>query len=408
MCEEVLTVTELNTRVRSRLEMDPALARVAVAGEVSGYKRYAGSGYHYFSLKDERCVVSCVITRMNARHLRVLPQDGMGVVLLGNVTLYEPQGKYQLNVTEVLPLGAGELEAAFERLRARLEAEGLFDPAKKRPLPRYPERVGVITSASGAVIHDIIRTLGKRWPAAKILLMPVAVQGESAPGQIAAAILWASRHRVADVLITGRGGGSREDLWAFNDEGVARAIAACQIPVISAVGHRPDITIADYVADFSAHTPTDAAEIAGPDTGEVLTAVHSYAGRLARAVETDLKNLSRQVRALADRPVLSDPGALFRSRRQTLDWRMESLYAAMERGNTARRGRLEALTARLDALSPLRVLARGYAVVQREGRPLRRTAEAAPGDHLQLRLSDGQIHCTVEESFPDDGTEAEL
>ena len=397
MRETVFSVTELNGFVRSRLESDPALMHVAVQGEVSGYKMYPGSGYHYFTLKDRKSVVSCVITRTNARRLRFLPQESMSVVLMGFVTLYEPQGKYQLSVTDVLPVGAGDLEAEFERLRARLEAEGLFDPLRKKPLPRCPERVAVVTSESGAVIHDIIRTLGKRWPAAKILLLPVLVQGEGAPAEIVRAIRYANEHRVADVMIVGRGGGSREDLWAFNDEGVARAIFASEIPVISAVGHRPDVTISDYVADMSAHTPTDAAEIAAPDAADVRLSLQQSDLRLSQAMSNRLELLSRRLRELAARPVLADPAVYFSGKRQTLDWQMTKLCAAMERRVGGDRRRFAEAAARLDALSPLKVLSRGYAIAEKDGEPIRRTEEARPGERIDVILADGALGCTVEE-----------
>lgn len=397
MREEIFTVSELNAFVRARLESDPALVRIAVQGEISGYKMYPSSGYHYFSLKDKKCVVSCVITRMNARCIRFLPQEAMNVVLIGYVTLYEPQGKYQLSVTDILPVGAGDLEAEFERLRARLEAEGLFDPAHKKQLPLFPERVAVVTSESGAVIHDIIRTLGKRWPAAKILLLPVLVQGEGAPAEIVGAIRYANKWKIADVMIVGRGGGSREDLWAFNDEGVARAIYESEIPVISAVGHRPDVTIADYTADMSAHTPTDAAEIAGPNSADIAMQLRQTELRLGRAMQNRLDMISRRVEELSQRPVLSDPGALLVSRRQTLDWQTASLCTAMEKAIAARRGRFAADAAKLDALSPLKVLYRGYAIAEKDGRPIRSSESVSVGDRVDVRLGDGRLGCTVEE-----------
>lgn len=400
-----MSVTELNGFVRTRLEGDPALMHVAVQGEVSGYKQYPGSGYHYFSLKDKKCVVSCVITRMNARRLRHLPQEAMSVVLMGFVTLYEPQGKYQLSVTDVLPVGAGDLEAEFERLRAKLEAEGLFDPAHKKPLPRYPERVAVVTSESGAVIHDVIRTLGKRWPSAKILLLPVPVQGEDAPAEIVRAIRYANEHRAADVMIVGRGGGSREDLWAFNDENVARAIFASDIPVISAVGHRPDVTIADYVADVSAHTPTDAAEIAGPNAEDIRLALGQREIRLRRAAENRLELLSRRLRDLAARPVLADPAALFSAKRQTLDWQTARLCAAMDLRIAEERRRYAGYAAKLDALSPLKVLSRGYAIAEKDGAPLRRAAEVRAGERITVKLAEGVLGCTVEEVGDNGGKE---
>lgn len=397
MRESVLTVSQLNSFVRSRLENDPALARVAVQGEVSGYKMYSGSGYHYFSLKDKNCVVSCVITRMNARRLRFLPRDGVSVILLGNITLYEPQGKYQLSVTDVIPAGAGDLEAEFERLRAKLEEEGLFDPARKRPLPRFPERVAVVTSESGAVIHDIIRTLGKRWPAAKILLLPVLVQGEGAPAEIIRAIRLANEWKIADVMIVGRGGGSREDLWAFNDEGVARAIFASEIPVISAVGHRPDITIADYVADASAHTPTDAAEIAGPRAEDIRLFLEQTNVRLLQAMDGRLSAQARRLAELSTRPVLCDPARMFDPMRQRLDMDTSRLCAAAERAFAVRRRSFAELAAKLDALSPLKVLSRGYSIAEKDGIPLTDVSDVHPGEHIDITLSGGSLGCTVEE-----------
>ena len=392
-----MSVTELNGFVRARLEGDPALMHVAVQGEVSGYKMYPGSGYHYFSLKDRKCVVSCVITRLNARRLRHLPQESMSVILMGYVTLYEPQGKYQLSVTDVLPVGAGDLEAEFERLRAKLEAEGLFDPVHKKPLPRYPERVAVVTSESGAVIHDIIRTLGKRWPAAKILLLPVLVQGEGAPAEIVRAIRYANEHLVADVMIVGRGGGSREDLWAFNDEGVARAIYASEIPVISAVGHRPDVTIADYVADIMAHTPTDAAEIAGPNAEDIRLSIGQSGLRLRQAVDQRIELLSRRLHELAGRPVMADPAAMFSAKRQMLDWQTARLCAAMDRRTAEERRRFSECAAKLDALSPLKVLSRGYAIAEKDGVPVRRASEVRSGERIDVKLAEGTLGCTVEE-----------
>ena len=396
MPETVYSVTQLNRLVRSRVETDPMLLRLAVQGEVTGYKRYP-SGYHYFSLKDEKCVVSCVITRMNASRLRFLPENGKTVLLLGSITLYEPQGKYQFTATDVLPVGEGALEAEYERLRQKLEAEGLFDPAHKKPLPPYPERVAVVTSASGAVIHDILRTLKKTWPAAKVLLLPVAVQGAAAPGEIVRAIRLANLWRVADVMIVGRGGGSREELWAFNDEGVARAIFASEIPVVSAVGHEPDVTIADYVADRSAHTPTAAAELVGAHGAELRHRLSLGRQRLERGMQDRLDELSYRLDALAGSPALTDPGQAVGARRQALETLAASLSAAMQNMLSERRHVFARLASTLDALSPLAVLGRGYALAQKDGVLLRGAAQVRVGDRIEITLAGADLGCLVEE-----------
>ncbi len=396
MPETVYSVTQLNRLVRSRVETDPMLLRLAVQGEVTGYKRYP-SGYHYFSLKDEKCVVNCVITRMNASRLRFLPENGKTVLLIGSVTLYEPQGKYQFTATDVLPVGEGALEAEYERLRAKLEAEGLFDPAHKKPLPPYPERVAVVTSASGAVIHDILRTLKKTWPAAKVLLLPVAVQGAAAPGEIVRAIRLANLWRVADVMIVGRGGGSREELWAFNDEGVARAIYASEIPVVSAVGHEPDVTIADYVADRSAHTPTAAAELVGARGAELRHRLSLGRQRLERGMQDRLDELSYRLDTLAGSPAMTDPDLPVGRRRQALETLASSLSAAMRNTLSERRHGFARLASTLDALSPLAVLGRGYALAQKDGIPLRGAAQVRVGDRIDITLAGADLGCLVEE-----------
>ncbi len=396
MPDTVYSVTQLNRLVRSRVETDPMLLRLAVQGEVTGYKRYP-SGYHYFSLKDEKCVVSCVITRMNASRLRFLPENGKTFLFLGSVTLYEPQGKYQFTVTDVMPVGEGALEAEYERLRAKLEAEGLFDPAHKKPLPPYPMRVAVATSASGAVIHDIIRTLKRTWPAAKVLLLPVAVQGASAPGEIVRAIRLANAWQIADVMIVGRGGGSREELWAFNDEGVARAIYASHIPIVSAVGHEPDVTIADYVADRSAHTPTAAAELIGAKGAELKTRLPQMDDRLLRAVQDRLDELSYRLDTLASAPALTDPVYAVETRRNALDAARMGLLSGMEKTVSAQRNILAQQAAKLDALSPLAVLGRGYALARKDGAPLLDVGEIRVGDRIDITLAGADLGCTVEE-----------
>ena len=396
MNETVFTVTALNSRVKALLEADPMLARVAVKGELSNYKVYP-SGHHYFTLKDAESSVRCVMFRSSAERLRFRPESGMGVTVTGRVSVFPRDGAYQVYVTGMVPDGIGDLQVAFEQLKAKLAAEGLFDPDHKKPLPPYPGRVAVITSGAGAAVHDVIRVLGRRWPLAKILVLPVRVQGAEAPPEIVGAILYANRYQVADLIITGRGGGSMEDLWAFNDERVARAIYDSEIPVISAVGHEPDVTIADYVADRRAATPSNAAEIAGPDVDELLAWLRQQDARLGQALSGRLDTLRRKLEQLGKRPALTDPEVYLGTKAMALDYSRSRLAAAGERLVGEKRRAYGTLAAKLDALSPLKVLGRGYAIAEKAGAPLRRAEDAAPGDRIGVRLGEGRLDCIVEE-----------
>ena len=396
MRDAPVTVSELNAYVKALVESDPILSRVAVRGELSNYKIYP-SGHHYFTMKDTEASLRCVMFRSSASKLRFRPESGMSVIASGRVSVYPRDGAYQLYVTDLIPDGVGDLQAAFEQLKAKLEAEGLFDEAHKKPLPAFPRTVAVITSGSGAAVHDIIRVLGKRWPLAKILVLPVRVQGAEAPPEIAGAIRYANRWQVADLIITGRGGGSMEDLWAFNDERVARAIYESEIPVISAVGHEPDVTIADYVADRRAATPSNAAEIAGPDGEEVRAWLSQSGERLSRSMENRLDRLSRRLEELSARPVLTDPEVFLGMKRMALDQGAAALSAAGERLVASRRSTYGETAAKLDALSPLKVLGRGYAIAEKNGALLRRAEDAAPGDRIDVKLTGGTLGCVVEE-----------
>ena len=403
---EPVSVSELNAHIKLLVDSDPALGSVAVRGELSNYKIYP-SGHHYFTLKDQDSSLRCVMFRSSASRLRFRPENGMSATAIGRVSVYPRDGAYQLYCDELLPGGAGDLQAAFEELKAKLEREGLFDRAHKKPIPSYPERVAVVTSEAGAAVHDIIRVLRKRWPLAKVLLLPVRVQGVEAPPEIAGAIRYASRHGLADVLIAGRGGGSMEDLWAFNDERVARAIYDCEIPVISAVGHEPDVTIADYVADLRAATPSNAAELAAPDSAELREAIASAGARLYQAVMEQIKSRRTALDDLASRRVMQSPTGFIDQRRLELDSVRLRLDAAAERRISASRAQYAALAAKLDAMSPLKVLARGYSIaLNGEGRALRGASELAAGDKIRLLLARGEAECTVDSVKGDtDGTE---
>ncbi len=398
----IFSVSEANNFIKALLEQVPQLQEIFVRGEISNYKLYP-SGHHYFTLKDEGGAMRCVLFKGNALRLRFRPENGMKVVAFGRIGVFPRDGAYQLYVSELSPLGAGDLNLAFEQLKARLEREGLFDAAHKKPLPRYPKTIAIITSPAGAAVHDMIRILRARWPLTEVKLLGVRVQGAEAPPEIAAALRYANKYRVADLIITGRGGGSIEDLWAFNDERVARAIYASEIPVISAVGHEPDVTIADYVADARASTPSNAAELAVPDREEVLARLAVMERRMAR-VETDrLSALRERLDALSQKRALRDPAAFLTDKRLLLDYTQKSLASLAEKQLGERRQRFAALCASLNAMSPLAVLSRGYAVARTEsGAVIRSADEVAAGERIGVTLGQGSLVCTVNETRGED------
>lgn len=368
----VLTVTQLNRYLKSIFDGDAHLANVFLTGEISNFTDHYRSGHLYFSLKDDRSVIRAVMFAQQARRLKFRPGDGMRVIARGRVSVYEQSGQYQLYVQDMQPDGLGALNLAFEQLKKRLTAEGLFDPERKKSLPKFPQSVGVVTSPTGAAVQDIRQILGRRYPLAQVVLCPVLVQGEGAAEQIAEAIRRFNRLRCADVLIVGRGGGSIEDLWAFNEEIVARAVAESEIPVISAVGHETDYTICDFAADLRAPTPSAAAELAVPDVRELLSSVSSAGIRMKQALSLDL-------------------------RRMQTDRLVERMVRQMKREVETGKMMLSQKSAALDALSPLRVLERGYAVaLDPKGAALKNAADAVPGEPLTLLLSRGKLACRVE------------
>jgi len=321
----------------------------------------------------------------------------MSVVAFGRVEVYLRDGAYQLIVSEITPDGVGDLYVAFEQLKEKLRTEGLFDEQYKKPLPRFPKKIAVITSADGAAVQDIIRVLGSRWPMTNVIIMPVRVQGVEAPPEIVAALRQANESKVADVIITGRGGGSIEDLWAFNDERVARAIFASEIPVISAVGHEPDVTIADFVADVRAATPSNAAELAVPDMLDVLGWIKSADMRLSQAVSRDLKARRQRLQDISNRRVLQSPKYYIDDRRIQIDRSTERLQSAMQAQIYKKRERFARLAASMDAMSPLKVLGRGYAIAQRDdGTVIKEASDVKQGDRLKVRLQKDEVACIVE------------
>jgi len=391
----VLSVTQISQYLKSKMDTDQLLSGLLVRGELSNYKMYP-SGHHYFTLKDAESALRCVMFRSEASRLRFRPENGMQVIAAGRITVFPRDGQYQLYCVRLIPEGAGDLNLAFEQLKKRLGEEGLFAPEHKKPLPRFPERIALVTSPAGAAVRDMIRILGRRWPAAQVLVVPVRVQGEGAAEEIAAAIRYVNYYHLAQLIITGRGGGSMEDLWAFNEEVVARAIYASTIPVISAVGHEPDVTISDYVADLRSATPSHAAEAAVPDREELRAALGQLYRRLEQGTLRPLGEYRRRLESLKKSRVLADPGELLRERRLLLDYQGRRLSHGLERAVSRQRERFARLCAALDALSPLKVLGRGYAIARNEeGRVVRRVEQVELGESLQLRLENGSLRCTV-------------
>ena len=397
MEQHIFGVTEVNQLVKLLLDNEPMLSNIAVRGELSNYKMYP-SGHHYFTLKDPEGALRCVMFKGSAMKLRFRPENGMKVVVTGRVSVFPRDGAYQLYCNTMIPEGAGDLAVAFEQLKARLHAEGLFDPAHKKQLPEYPERIAIITSSAGAAVHDMIRILRRRYPIAKVILLPVRVQGVEAPPEIVGAIRYANRWNVADLIITGRGGGSMEDLWAFNDERVARAIYESELPVISAVGHEPDVTIADFVADARASTPSNAAEIAVPDQMELRRWLRDTEDRMTKSQTARLEALRQRLETLAGKRVMTDQLAYVQ------DKRMELLHVQQRLGDLSgalvnrKRQRFGALAASLDAMSPLKVLGRGYAMAQNDaGQILKSYQDVTTGESLTVTLGEGGFTCTVKE-----------
>ncbi len=397
MEQRVYSVTEVNQYIKQLLDGVPQLNELLIRGELSNYKVYP-SGHHYFTLKDGESAIRCVMFRGSAGKLRFRPESGMQVVAGGRISVYPRDGAYQLYCTSLSADGIGDLYVAFEQLKDKLYREGLFDPDHKRPLPPFPRRIAIVTSSAGAAVHDMIRILRRRYPIAKVLLLPVRVQGVEAPPEIVGAIRYANRWQLADVLIVGRGGGSIEDLWAFNDERVARAIYASEIPVISAVGHEPDVTIADFVADRRASTPSNAAEIAVPDQEELCKQMDGAGRALVQCALNVLERSEAQLKALANKRVLTDPMAFVEDRRMQLDSVQQRLGLTSHRQLSARQQRFASLTASLDALSPLKVLGRGYAMAQtRDGTLLRDSRQVETGERIRVQLGQGALACVVEQ-----------
>ncbi len=393
----VLTVSQVNQYVKLLLDGDETLQYLWVRGEISNFKRHYASGHLYFSLKDADGLIRAVMFRSAADKVRFTPADGMKVLARGRVSAFPRDGQYQLYVEEMQPDGMGALYLAYEQLRAKLASEGLFDAARKKPLPKYPERIGIITSATGAAIHDMITVTGRRFPAAELYLYPSQVQGPEAPRQLIGALSYFNRTKSVDVIIIGRGGGSLEDLWAFNNETLARAVAASEIPVISAVGHESDFTICDFAADLRAATPSAAAELSVPSAAQLLEGLSGTRQTMDRALVRKIDGLRQKLKVLASGRALSAPIHLVNDRRMTLAFMEEKLDTLTDRKLADLRGSFAALCGKLDSLNPLSVLSRGYAAVLNEGSGIVKSVkDVQPGERVRIRFCDGETGAVID------------
>lgn len=394
----VLSVSQLNRYVKSRMDADENLFNVFLVGEISNFTDHYKTGHFYFSLKDEEAQIKAVMFRQNALKVKFRPENGLRVIVRGRVSLYEAAGSYQVFVDDMQPDGVGALNLAFEQLKERLEREGLFDAAHKKPLPRFPERIGVITSETGAAVQDILNILGRRFPYAQVVLAPVLVQGEGAPAQLIDALQSFNAFKNVDVIILGRGGGSAEDLWAFNDERLAYAVYSSQIPVISAVGHETDFTICDFVADLRAPTPSAAAELAVPDQMQLRAEIHTLLSRMQRTVTNNLREQRLRLEQSTQKSVLKNPNLYFDTKRMQLI-SVSTQFDALEKAILHRaRIRLQENAAKLQALSPLSVLARGYSVTTlADGTVVHSANQLSENTEITVQLADGKAACTVKE-----------
>lgn len=396
------TVTEVTQFLRSLIGNEPALQDLWVLGEVSNVSRPA-SGHLYFTIKDASATLRCVMWRSNVVRQAALPHEGEAIEVHGFIDIYEAGGQYQIYVDLIRPAGEGLLYREFLRLKAQLEAEGLFDPARKRPIPRWPACIGIVTSPSGAALRDMLNTIRRRYPLVRVVLAPTPVQGEEAPPGIRQALDALNQAVQPDVILLARGGGSIEDLWAFNDERVARAIAASQAPVITGIGHETDFTIADFTADLRAPTPTAAAELATPDRLELLPVLDDLRQRLGRAARLSLNSQDIALERLLSRLELSSPRVMIRNDRQRLDELSRRASLALGYRFELQKTRLAGLEKHLSSLNPLSVLSRGYAVVTRRGgEVVRRTMQVVPGDPLDVQVSDGHFNVQVSGKLGDD------
>lgn len=393
-----VTVTQLNEFVKQLIDGSAQLADVYVKGEISNFKNHYGTGHFYFTLKDDGGLIRAVMFRSSAAKLKFMPENGMRVVVHGRVSAFVRDGQYQLYADSLEPDGVGALYIAYEQLKKRLESEGLFDPSRKKPLPKIPTRVGIITSATGAAVRDMIHVAGRRFPFAKLILYPSLVQGPGAAAQLIEGVQYFNRTASADVIIIGRGGGSIEDLWAFNDEQLARTVAASRIPIISAVGHETDFTICDFVADRRAPTPSAAAEIALPETAELKRKINNIISRENAVLTQVIARRREYLKRLSDSRALRSPMNFIDDKRMHLTTLAERLALSQTNSLSIKQAQLKAIAGKMEALNPLSVLSRGYSAVYGEnGEIIKHTDQLTPGASITFRLADGEADAQIRE-----------
>ena len=394
----VLSVSQLNRYIKMNFDADENLANIFISGEISNFTNHYRTGHLYFTLKDDSAAVRAVMFNSSAKRLKFMPEDGMKVIARGRVSVYEASGQYQLYVDDMQPDGVGALNLAYEQLKEKLQKEGLFSEHHKKPLPPYPEKVGVITSPTGAAVRDIINVLGRRFPYAEIVFCPVLVQGEGAHLQLTDAVNLFNSERAADVIIIGRGGGSIEDLWEFNDEGLARAVYNSEIPVISAVGHETDFTICDFVADMRAPTPSAAAELAVPDANELQYALSALKNRMFLNVSSGIADRRSRLEYLTSKGVLKSPDEMLSNRSQRLDTAFSKMLSSYENRIGGKKVEFISAATALSKLDPMSVLMRGFAFVSDEnGKNVYSSQALAKGDKINVRFHDGSAVCEVKE-----------
>lgn len=392
----ILTVSQINTYLKSIIDSDINLKNIYVSGEISNFTNHYRTGHFYFTLKDERSAVKAVMFRSAAQRISFEPENGMKVLVRANLSLYERDGIYQLYCEDIIPEGVGELTLAFEQLKQKLSERGMFDESKKKPLPPYPEKIGVITSPTGAALQDILSVLSRRYPSGEIVFEGVQVQGESAAGQIAAAIRKFNLLKGADVIIVGRGGGSIEDLWAFNEEEVAQAIFDSEIPVISAVGHETDFTISDFVSDLRAPTPSAAAELVAPDYREILYAADKMLDSMTDSVERLISRYDISLMSYEKILAENSPERTVMLYSQCLDACKNKIDTAIKSKYESYQSALSNFSARLEGTSPLKVLSRGYSFVKDDnGFTVNSVHKLAVDDSIKIIMADGELDCTV-------------
>lgn len=394
----VLSVSQLNRYIKMNFDADENLANIFISGEISNFTNHYRTGHLYFTLKDDSAAVRAVMFNSSAKRLKFMPEDGMKVIARGRVSVYEASGQYQLYVDDMQPDGVGALNLAYEQLKEKLQKEGLFSELHKKPLPPYPEKVGVITSPTGAAVRDIINVLGRRFPYAEIVFCPVLVQGEGAHLQLTDAVNLFNSERAADVIIIGRGGGSIEDLWEFNDEGLARAVYNSEIPVISAVGHETDFTICDFVADMRAPTPSAAAELAVPDANELQYALSALKNRMFLNVSSGIADRRSRLEYLMSKGVLKSPDEMLSNRSQRLDTAFSKMLSSYENRIGGKKVEFISAATALSKLDPMSVLMRGFAFVSdKSGKNVSSSQALAKGDKINVRFHDGSAVCEVKE-----------